>query len=215
MLVTVIRHAESLGNAGMLRENDPDPLLSPLGIDQARLAAKRLAAEGVTHIWSSPFRRAIQTASYLARARQIEVLLEPDMVEHYIFDDLKDYRGRTGRELLTEFEFATLAGHFRGGRWTPEWGESWEGLLERTGRVARRALELARKSANPEAVHLAVFGHGASVKALLTTLIGEAIPSDAPFVNAGMSRARLDDSLPGKALFLNDASHLDVLEEAR
>jgi len=210
MLVTAIRHAESLGNAGLLTEVEPDPLLSPRGVDQACLTAERLAAEGVTHIWSSPFRRAIQTASFLAKTTGVAVVLEPDMVEHYIFDDLRDYQGRSREALLEEFACARPAPHFGAGQWTPAWGESWEALLARTRRVAERALELGRES---DDAHLVVFGHGASTKALVTTLIGEAIPPDAPFVNAGMSRARLDGALPGQVVFLNDAGHLAALRD--
>ena len=204
MLITVVRHARSLGNAGMLTENDPDPLLSPLGIEQARLAAQRLAAEGVTHIWSSPFRRAVQTASPLAKACEIEVLLEPDMVEHYIFDDLEGYPGRTGAELRREFPCVRVPEDFRDGAWTPAFPEPWEALLARTRRLAERGLELDHGSE----VHLVVFGHGASSKALVTSLIGEEIAQDAGFVNTGMSRARLDGTLPGEPIFINDAMHL-------
>ncbi|HUW56705.1 MAG TPA: histidine phosphatase family protein, partial [Planctomycetota bacterium] len=168
-----------------------------------------LAAEGVTHIWSSPFRRAIHTASFLAKATGVEVVLEPDMVEHYIFDDLEGYPGRTGDQLKQEFGCVWVPdGMDRA--WTPAFPESWEQLLERTQRVAERALELGRES---DDVHLVVFGHGASTKALVTALIGDAIPPDAPFVNAGMSRARLDGALPGRMVFLNDASHLAVLRD--
>jgi len=217
MLFTVVRHAQSLGNAGMLTEDDPDPRLSPLGIEQARLTAQRLAPQEVTHIWSSPFRRAVQTASFLAQARGIEVLLEADMVEHYIFDDLKDYTGRRGTELHREFACVAVPDGFDDGPWTPEWGESWEQLKARTRRVAEKALELDRSSSEArapagEVVHLAVFGHGASCKALLCSLVGEEIAQDAPFVNAGISRVRLDGSLPGETVFLSDASHLAAVQ---
>lgn len=209
MLVTVVRHAESLGNAGLLTESDPDPLLSPRGIEQACLAAQRLATEGVTHIWSSPFRRAVQTGSCLAKAIGLVVLLEPDMVEHYIFDDLEGYPGRTGEELAAEFPCVHVPDDFPAGAWTPEFPESWEQLLVRTRRVAERALELA----DQDDVHVVVFGHGASTKGLVSALIGEEIARDAGFVNTGMSRARLDGALPGKPIFVNDALHLETLQQ--
>ena len=209
MLITAIRHAESLGNAGL--SSDTDPLLSPRGIEQARLAAGRLAREGVTHIWSSPFRRAVQTASILAEPHGIEILLEAGMCEHYIYDDLRDWHPTTGREIAREFRGVRLPRGFDARPWTPEWGESWEALLARTGRVAKRALALGRASRGAKDVHLVVVGHGASTKGFMTRLTGIEILPDAPFVNAGFSRVRVTDSLPGEVIFLNDASHLEML----
>ena len=215
MLVTAVRHAESLGNAGMLTWDDPDPLLSPRGIEQAKRAAARLAREDVTHLWSSPFRRAIQTASFLAQAVGLDVRLEPGMVEHYIFEDLANYTGRTGRELKAEFPFVRVPEDFRDGGWTPAFPETWEQLLERTRRVAERALRLAVEADDPDAVHVVIFGHGASTKGFVSALGGEAIPQDAGFVNTGMSRVRLDGALPGMVEFLNDKSHLSPTRHSR
>ena len=213
MLVTAMRHAESLGNAGLLLVDDPDPRLSPRGVEQARLSAERLAQEGVTHMWSSPFRRAVQTASILAEEHGIEILLEAGMCEHYIYDDLRDWHPTTGREIAGEFGRVRLPRGFDAKAWTPEWGETWEALLVRTARVARKALALGRRSRGERDVHLVVVGHGASTKGLLSALTGIGIAQDAPFVNAGMSRVRVTDSLPGEIVFLNDASHLSGLDE--
>ena len=209
MLVTAVRHAESLGNAGMLTEPDPDPLLSPVGVGQARAAAARLAREGATHIWSSPFRRTIQTASFLADAAGLEVLLVPEMVEHYLWEDLDGYVGRTGEELRTEFPCVRVPGTLVDGAWAPEFPESWAQLLMRTHRVAERALELPSR----DNAHLVVFGHGASAKGLAYALLGEEVAADVGFVNTGMTRVRLDGALPGEAVFINDDSHLSECEE--
>ncbi len=141
----------------------------------------------------------------------VKVQLEPDMVEHYIYDDLKEYHGRTGVELCEEFDCVIVPDGFDDGVWTPTWGETWDDLLVRTARVAERAVELGQQASND--LHVVVFAHGASTKALVSNLLGASIASDAGYVNAGMSRARLDGSLPGAEVFLNDASHLDSLQE--
>jgi broad specificity phosphatase PhoE len=208
VLVTAIRHAESLGNAGL--SSDSDPPLSPKGEAQARLTARRLAADGVTQVWSSPYRRALMTAECVARWARIEVVIRPDMCEHHVYEDLKDFRFRSAREIKREFPFARVAGGFGDG-WEPEWPETWEHLLERTARVAADALVLGRSFWGD--AHLVVVGHGASVKGLLRALSGEDIPQDAPYVNACVSRVTLGDSLPGRALFLNDSGHLAGLGE--
>ena len=210
MIVTAVRHAESLGNAGL--SDDEDPLLSPLGERQARLTGERLAREGVTHVWSSPYRRAIRTAEHVAKLLGLEIVLRPDMCEHHLYDGLREFRFRPAAEIVAEFRGTRLADGFPVTGWEPEWPESWEHLLGRTARVAQAAFELGL-SAGPEA-HLVVVGHGASVKGLMCALTGEVIPRDAPFTNACLSRVRLADALPGEEAFLNDSRHLETLEEA-
>ena len=208
MIVTAIRHAESLGNAGLAE--GPDPALSPLGEEQARLAGERLAADGVTHVWSSPYRRAIMTAAEVARHPGLDVILRPDMCEHHHYENLEDFRFRPATEVIAEFPAARASDRFGDELPVPEWPESWEDLLARTHRVAEAALELGES--DPD-VHLVIVGHGASVKGLVTALGGEAIDQYAGFVNAAVSRVRLAAGLPGEVLFLNDASHLAPLQK--
>ena len=210
MLITAIRHAESMGNAGL--GGGVNPGLSPKGREQAKRAAKRLAGERVTHVWSSPFNRAIATARAVAAESGATVELHHEMCEHYIYDDFRDWRCPTGSAILREHEGVRLARTFPKGSWTPEFGESWEAICARTANVARRALALGRRRARTgRKTHLVVVGHGASVKALLRSLTGLNIAQDEHYVNAGLSRVRLDGALPGKVIYLNDAAHLDGL----
>ncbi len=75
----VLRHGQSEFNAVFTAtKRDPgieDPALTALGVRQAEEAATALAAAGVTRILSSPYTRALQTASAIARraGRGIEV----------------------------------------------------------------------------------------------------------------------------------------------
>ena len=209
MLISVVRHAESLGNAGL--SSDTDPLLSPRGVEQARRLAERLAGEGVTHVWASPFRRAIVTAGFVAERAGLPVLLEPGMCEHYIYEDFRDYSPPKLAALAREFDFVRLRRGAGTGPWTPEFPEPWERLLVRTAKVAKKALRLRRAPGERGRVHLVVVGHGASVKGLLCTLFGRAIAPEVLTPNAALSRARVDGALPGKELLFCDASHLSGL----
>jgi len=47
--------------------------LSDEGMNQAKSLAARLAAESISHVYSSPLRRARETAQYLAEARGVAV----------------------------------------------------------------------------------------------------------------------------------------------
>jgi 2,3-bisphosphoglycerate-dependent phosphoglycerate mutase len=61
----LVRHAE--------KEAGPDPALTPAGEARAAALAERLAAEGVTEIWSTDTRRTQGTARPLAAARELAV----------------------------------------------------------------------------------------------------------------------------------------------
>jgi len=207
MLITVVRHAESMGNAGL--GGGENPHLSPRGWEQAAHAAERLSRERVTHVWSSPFRRAIETARMIAEGAGVAVVLQHEMCEHYIYDGFRTWRCPTGEAIVREFPGVRLAADFPKGKWTPAWGESWEAICARTARVAKRALALGRRRARAgRQTHLVIVGHGASVKAVLRSLSGLDIAQPEPYVNAGLSRVRATDTLPGKVVFLNDAGHL-------
>ena len=76
----LIRHA--LPERVETRDGSPaDPPLSALGRAQAEQLARWLAAEKIGAIWSSPMRRARETADPLARALGLELTLHADLVE--------------------------------------------------------------------------------------------------------------------------------------
>jgi broad specificity phosphatase PhoE len=59
----------------------PDPDLSPTGLEQARLVGDWLAAEPISAIYSSPMRRAFQTAQPLATLTGLPIQVDPDLQE--------------------------------------------------------------------------------------------------------------------------------------
>jgi broad specificity phosphatase PhoE len=80
MKLLLIRHAlprrtRSVGDEFV------DPDLDPVGHEQARRLAGYLADEEIHAIYSSPMRRARQTAAPLADALGLEVVVEPDVAE--------------------------------------------------------------------------------------------------------------------------------------
>ena len=84
MRLVFVRHAESTANAEGRYQGHSDHELSPRGRDQAERLSSRLADEGFqpTHVYSSPLRRAEQTAAILTRSWSVTV--------EYL-DDLKEY----------------------------------------------------------------------------------------------------------------------------
>src|ERR1700761_4782135 len=63
----------------------PDPKLTPLGYEQAMRAAEALSREKISRIVVSPYTRALQTATPLARQLGIPVFVNPVVRERYAF----------------------------------------------------------------------------------------------------------------------------------
>lgn len=127
MLIYCVRHGESTYNAEGRVQGQSDVPLSELGRRQGEATANALATVGIEAIYSSPLRRARETAEIIARRTVGDIRLDPRLMEINagIFQD------RLRRELLTEFPE-----EFR--RWTSEdpdfvipGGESRRQLAER------------------------------------------------------------------------------------
>ena len=100
----LLRHGQSEFNVvyGKTRK-DPgivDPKLTPLGANQALNAAKFLEPLGLKKILSSPYRRALETATIVARHLNLNITAWPVLGEHAVFDcDI----GSTKSQLCADF----------------------------------------------------------------------------------------------------------------
>jgi probable phosphoglycerate mutase len=70
--VWLVRHADAYVGLQRLDEGVLDPPLSPVGLEQAARLARRLAGVPLGAVWSSPLRRAVQTAAPVARSHGLE-----------------------------------------------------------------------------------------------------------------------------------------------
>lgn len=88
-MMRFIRHGQSAFNVHFDRDgSDPgiaDAPLTPHGFHQARKAAEKLAGQGVAMIVSSPYTRALQTASTIAEVLGIGIVAEPMARERRLF----------------------------------------------------------------------------------------------------------------------------------
>jgi len=81
MIAYLVRHAESLSNVKQAEGlNDG---LTDLGRRQVEALARRMSGVAVRAIYSSPFRRALNTALPLADACGQSVYLRPELCEHH------------------------------------------------------------------------------------------------------------------------------------
>ncbi len=73
MLIYIIRHADP---------DYPNNTITAAGHEEARALARRLAGDGLTHIYTSPLGRARDTAQYTADLAKLEPVVEDWLLEH-------------------------------------------------------------------------------------------------------------------------------------
>ena len=82
MELLLIRHALPIRVDEGVTDGPADPVLAPLGHAQATALAQWLAHEQVDAIWSSPMRRARETAEPLARQLRLPVVVDEGLAEY-------------------------------------------------------------------------------------------------------------------------------------
>jgi probable phosphoglycerate mutase len=84
----LLRHGETTpvrdGVAVPLLEGQSNPELDPVGVDEARRAAERLAGEDVAAIYVTPLTRTHQTAAPLAERLGVRPVVEPRLIEVHL-----------------------------------------------------------------------------------------------------------------------------------
>jgi broad specificity phosphatase PhoE len=149
------RHGETAENADGRILGRRDPPLSPAGVAQAEGLAGRLRDVGIMAVWTSPLRRARETAEVVARVAGVEPVVLDDLLE----SDRGDWEGRRIAELADEspdLHAAFIAGdpsfRFPGG----------ESLAEQRART-RSALAAVRAGPLPALV----VAHAGTIRAVL------------------------------------------------
>lgn len=168
-IVYWVRHGENVANVSRtLSHRVFDGDLTAVGRSQAHALAARLAGEGndFGSAWTSPLRRARQTAQILTAelglgdAEAVEALREVDVG---VLDGRSDDEAwRVYETTLTRWRSGDLGARFPG-------GEDGQQLADR---LARALTAIARRDRGPALV----VGHGANLRAALPVLAGVADP---------------------------------------
>jgi glucosyl-3-phosphoglycerate phosphatase len=155
----LVRHAESEWNRHFSRTrvdpDIPDPPLSAAGRRQAEQLIDRFAAADVARLVASPYRRALETATLVAKALNLAIAVEPLVRERCVFScDL----GTSPQELAAlwpDLDFAHLE-------------EQWWGVpAESEVSLARRCAAFrAKTDALPDRSQVAVITHWGVIRAL-------------------------------------------------
>ena len=107
----LIRHAEAVPpTEGTGAESERDRPLTERGARDAETLAEHLAQLRPTHVYSSPYRRAIQTVAPIARRNDLEVELIEDLRERLLSPKpVPDFREQLQR-CWCDFDYAILDG---------------------------------------------------------------------------------------------------------
>jgi glucosyl-3-phosphoglycerate phosphatase len=155
----LVRHAESEWNVhyGRTRIDPgiPDPPLTAAGRAQASRLIEALAAEGVRRLISSPYRRALETATIIARGLDLAIDVEPLVRERCAFSCDVGTRRSLLRTHWPDLDFAHLEEQW--------WGDAEESVAS----IAKRCAAFCAKTADlPERAQIAVITHWGFIRAL-------------------------------------------------
>ncbi|NUT05973.1 MAG: histidine phosphatase family protein [Hamadaea sp.] len=153
-VVYLVQHAEK-------RREPGDPELTDRGREQALRTAELLSRSGIQAVYSSPLRRATQTAQPIAAAAGVEVIEDRRLVERMNWDGRQPLA-----EFLAEWDRATRVRDF-----APASGDS-------SHRAAARMIAFVQSVVDSPGPVVAV-SHGGVTTDMLRTLLGDdAVPRE-------------------------------------
>ncbi|MDJ0716968.1 MAG: histidine phosphatase family protein [Prochloraceae cyanobacterium] len=181
-------------------ERPYDPPLSDDGLIQAQELGARLKSESIAMIFSSPFLRTVQTANQVAKALDLPIKLEAGLSEWLNPEWMDSAPQILPPEVLAE-QYSSIDLSYSS-RVVPQYPESNQTVMERTGSTARKLVEMYSEN-------ILLVGHGASVLGSTTGLVG-----GNPVVNASLCcLVKLVRNGKGWDMELNgDTSHLSQTE---
>ena len=214
MNLTIIRHAESSGNAAGRWQGRDDTLLTDLGRRQASLLAKRFLDEGYrpTRIYSSPLMRTRETAEIASAGWDVPITRWDDLIE----TDVGVFTGLTWEEIETQMP--ELARAFSKTR-DMSLVEGAENYARRRARAERVIDRLIADHSNEDTVMLV--SHGGIMQVIFSALMGAerlwgiGVRNTALFrFEIDVDQWRADGAAPAnqnlrRIELFNDARHLD------
>jgi 2,3-bisphosphoglycerate-dependent phosphoglycerate mutase len=183
--IVLVRHGETDWNREHRFQGHADPPLNEAGRAQARELARTLAAEPFERAYTSPLRRALETAEIVTAGRAIAVEPDPSLLEV----DVGSWSGLTVADVEARFPEAHQ-------RWL-ETRSGWEDG-ETHDELGRRVLAgLVALGGRHPAGHLLAVTHGGPIRCLAAALRGlpfDAAREDVGYVaNCGVLRIAVRD----------------------
>lgn len=171
--IVLVRHGETDWNREHRFQGRADVPLNEAGRAQALELAATLAGEEFAAVYSSPLRRALETAEILAAGRDVDVLADEALLEV----DVGSWSGLTVDEVARRFP----GGHARWLESRAGWDDG-ETIEELGRRVVAGLLALGRRHPGERLLAVTHGGPIRSVAALLRGLPFEAPRSEVAYV---------------------------------
>jgi 2,3-bisphosphoglycerate-dependent phosphoglycerate mutase len=199
MLLYLIRHGETQSNAERRIQGQLDVPLSDLGHRQGQAVVETLATVPLDAVYSSPLRRALETAQAIAERHSLRVHADPRLMELNA--------GTLQGKLLSELKGDSAA---QLARWLPggdedfsiPGGESRRQLTDRGCEAIRAMVRAGHREA-------AVVTHGGLLSATMRALLD--LPHPVPpfsLQNGSITKLAVDEHGRFSLVSLNDVKHL-------
>jgi len=158
--LVLLRHAETDWNREGRYQGWTDTALSETGRAQAEAAARLLTSQPLAAVWSSPLRRALDTATAIAAPRRLDVRVSP------AFKEIRfgAWEGLTGGEVRARFP-----DQYRVWRETPHLAAGAETLAAVRERVLDGLAEMQRAH---DGHTVCLVAHGVSARILILEALG-------------------------------------------
>lgn len=158
----LVRHGETLWNYHARYQGHTDIELSDAGRGQAELLSRRLADQPLQAVYASDLRRALETASIIARPHDLDVQTLPELREI----NFGAWEGLTYNEIRGRFSDLVDSWHASPATIQIPDGETFQDLASR----AYGAVEdLVKKH---DSATIAVVAHGGTIRAIVCALLG-------------------------------------------
>lgn len=199
MRLIVVRHGQTRCNVEEIWHGWDECKLTDAGLQQARSAGERLASEPIAAVYSSPSRRALQTAEAVASHHGLKPIVDPRLRERHA----GDFEGVLVEEIVRRHPSIWEERNADYWSWSPPGGESFRQVLGRTV----EAVEHMREEHENETVALVT--HMGPARVLLSELghIPMEQTYEMQFPSTGITVFHLNGK-ESRVETMNDAGHI-------
>jgi probable phosphoglycerate mutase len=198
MLMFLVRHAESTWNPMKKIQGQRDPQLSNYGKKEAKLLARRFKGLSFDAVYTSPLRRAYQTAEIVV-GKKTPIMREEGLNEI----SLGEWEGKTLRRIRKEYGEIFDRWAVRPTRIRVPGGEDFRGFVRRVKKTLR-SIEAEHEEGN-----VLIVCHGGVISTYATVVLN--LPPDDVWCltvkNASLTIVEVGAELH-KLITFNDISHL-------